>query len=133
MIELKNVYDKVFLTIDTNLLNRWVEATWYGYPTEENLRTGVAAYTQALANTKANHILIDAREMIGTWEHSLKWMLEDWAPLAAQMGLEYYALVVAPETFAEEAAMNMQENLYSFRAKVFNDLEKAKVWLKNQG
>jgi hypothetical protein len=41
--------------------------------------------------------------------------------------------VVAPETFAEDAAHNMKENLYSFKAKVFNDLDKAKIWLKSQG
>ncbi|MHC2991005.1 hypothetical protein OB13_05185 [Pontibacter sp. HJ8] len=129
---LTNAFGSVYLTIELDTLNRWVYVNWIGYPTEENMKTGVSAYTEVLTNIDYSSILLDTRLMIGTWEHSLNWMLYDWAPEAASAGLEYYAMVVQPETFAEATADDFLSKVTAFEAQVFEDMEEAKDWLRTK-
>ena len=46
--ELRNSFGRVFLTIDVNDQKKWVHVNWMGYLTEDNIKTGAIAYTQAL-------------------------------------------------------------------------------------
>ncbi|AMM50946.1 hypothetical protein TH61_06775 [Rufibacter sp. DG15C] len=127
--ELVNAFGNVFLTITLDHENRWITAKWQGYSTEESIKTGLEAYTQALESADFHSMLIDTRAMVGSWHHSLGWMLEEWAPQAARAGLQYYAMVVEPESFAEASADSFYEQVRYFKAKVFEDLESAKNWL----
>ncbi len=126
--ELKNAFGKVYLTVEVDTLNRWVYANWIGYSTEASIKAGVIMYTELLG-ADLNCMLIDTRSMIGTWDHSLEWMLSKWAPRAAKAGLAYYALVANPGTFAESTADDFHARVSLFQARVFDDMEAAKDWL----
>lgn len=126
----KNAFGSTYLTIELDTLNRWVCVEWIGYSTEEYVKKGVAAYTDVLTNIDYSCILIDTRLIIGTWEHSMNWMLNEWGPAAARAGLEYYALVVRPETFAEATADNFYAKVTAFKVNVFEDIKEAKDWLR---
>ncbi|QHL88219.1 STAS/SEC14 domain-containing protein [Nibribacter ruber] len=130
--ELVNAFGNTFLTITQDHENRWIRADWQGYSTEEAIKTGMTAYTQALEQSHLHAMLIDTRQMAGSWSHSLDWMLEEWAPQAARAGLQYYALLVEPESFAEASADAFYEQVRYFKAKVFEDLESAENWLQRR-
>ncbi|AKQ47016.1 hypothetical protein TH63_17410 [Rufibacter radiotolerans] len=127
--ELINAFGNVYLTITLDQENRWIHAQWQGYSTEDSIKTGIEAYTQLLEQGDFHSILVDTRLIIGSWNHSLDWILEEWAPQAARAGLQYYAMVVQPETFAEASADAFYEQVRYFKAKVFDDIEAAENWL----
>ncbi|WP_181304871.1 STAS/SEC14 domain-containing protein [Rufibacter sp. XAAS-G3-1] len=128
--ELVNAFGNVYLTISLDHENQWIQASWQGYSTPEMVRSGMEAYTEALEKADYNAMLIDTRDMVGSWSHSLDWTLEEWSPQAAKAGLQYYALVVKPETFAEATADAFYANVQSFEAEVFADLATARAWLR---
>ncbi|EJF08140.1 MULTISPECIES: hypothetical protein [Pontibacter] len=128
--ELKNPFGRVYLTIEVNAKNRWVHVNWMGYLTEENIKTGAQAYTDALAEAGYNCVLNDTRLIIGGWDHSLSWVLNEWSPRAARAGLKYFAMITTPETFAESTAASFYNNLKAFTAKVFDDKNSAEEWLR---
>ena len=128
--ELKNPFGRVYLTIEVDDLNKWVHVNWMGYLTEENIKTGAKAYTEALADAGYKCVLNDTRLIVGGWDHSLDWVLNDWAPRAARAGLKHFAMIVTPETFGESTASTFYENLKAFQAKVFDDKTKAEDWLR---
>jgi len=100
------------------------------YLTEDNIKSGAIAYTNALAEAKYNCVLNDTRLILGSWNHSLKWVLNDWAPRASQAGLKHFAMITTPETFAESTASAFYAKLKSFRAQVFDSKSKAEDWLR---
>ncbi|WP_187263553.1 STAS/SEC14 domain-containing protein [Pontibacter beigongshangensis] len=130
--ELNNPFGRVYLTIEVDHKNKWVHVNWMGYLTEENVKNGALAYTKALADAGYHSVLNDTRLIIGGWTHSLEWVLNDWAPRAAQAGLQYFAMITTPETFAGSTAAAFYENLKSFQASVFDDRAKAEDWLRQK-
>ncbi|WP_192823131.1 STAS/SEC14 domain-containing protein [Rufibacter sp. LB8] len=127
--ELTNSFGKVYLTIKTDAVNKWVQVSWKGYLTPENLRTGAKAYVEVLQQANFNRVLNDTRAVIGSWDHSIDWVLNEWAPKAAQAGLRYFAMVAAPESLADTTAGDFSKKLVSFKAEVFQDLQAAQAWL----
>ncbi|WP_276496359.1 STAS/SEC14 domain-containing protein [Pontibacter litorisediminis] len=128
--ELVNPFGRVYITIDTNSKNKWVHVKWMGYLTEENIKAGAAAYTKALADAGYNCVLNDTRLIIGSWDHSMNWVVNEWAPRAARAGLKHFAMITTPETFAGSSAANFYNSLKAFEAKVFDDISEAQAWLR---
>jgi hypothetical protein len=128
--ELKNAFGRVYLTIENDKLNRWIHVNWMGYLTADNIKTGAAAYTAALAEAGYSCVLNDTRLILGSWDHSLDWVLNEWGPNAANAGLKHFAMVTTPETFAESTASNFYENITAFTVQKFDDMQDAKTWLQ---
>lgn len=128
--ELKNAFGKVFLTIEVDTRNRWVHVNWIGYLTADNIKTGAAAYTVALQRAGFSCVLNDTREVVASWGHSLDWVLHDWSPSAARAGLRHFAMVTDSGTFAGSTAADFYTNLTAFQAEVFDDMGKARNWLR---
>ncbi|PVY37937.1 STAS/SEC14 domain-containing protein [Pontibacter virosus] len=129
-LDLKNPFGRTYLTIQVDAKNRWVHVNWMGYLTEENVKTGAQAYTDALAEAGYTCVLNDTRLIIGGWDHSLQWVLNDWSPRAARAGLKHFAMITTPETFAESTASTFYINLKAFSVKVFDDKNSAEEWLR---
>lgn len=128
--ELKNVFGKVFLTITVNREKRWVHTNWIGYLTEDNVKAGALAYTQAVKEAGFNCVLNDTRQIVGGWDHSLDWVLNEWAPQAARAGIQHFAMIVSRETLAESTASAFYSSLKAFEAKVFDNIADAEDWLR---
>lgn len=128
--ELTNPFGRVFLTFEEDAQNRWVYTNWMGYLTAENVKTGANAYTAALERAKFNCVLNDTRLIIGSWDHSIEWVVNEWAPRAARAGLKYFAMLATPETFADSSALSFAEKLTSFEVEIFEDMGAAREWLR---
>ncbi|MCC9165381.1 STAS/SEC14 domain-containing protein [Pontibacter harenae] len=128
--ELKNSFGRVFLKIEKDERNKWIHVNWMGYLTAENIKTGAIAYTEELAKSGYNCVLNDTRLILGSWDHSLDWVVNEWAPRAARAGLKHFAMIVTPETFAESTASNFYSRLKAFQTQVFDERPKAEEWLK---
>jgi hypothetical protein len=131
MQELKSSLGKVFLTIETDLTNRWIWVTWQGYLTAANIQEGARAYTAALAEAGLSCVLNDTRLVRGPWDHSMDWVINEWAPSAAQAGLRHFAMITTPETLAEGSAAAFYAQLTAFQTRVFDNLDTAQRWLQS--
>ena len=128
--ELKSSLGKVYLTIETDNENRWIFTDWQGYLTAENIKTGAKAYTDALAKSGFCCVLNDTSSVRGPWDHSMDWVINEWAPNAAKAGLQHFALISTPETLADGSAANFYAQLTAFEAHVFDNMADAKSWLR---
>lgn len=130
--ELKSALGRVYLTINKDWENRWIVTEWQGYLTAENIRAGTRAYTAALNKAGFSCILNDKRAVRGPWDHSMEWVVNEWAPDAAQAGLEHFALVSTPDTLADGSAATFYAQLTAFNAAVFHNLADARAWLRSR-
>ncbi len=127
--ELKSALGRVYLTIETDLENRWIFTDWQGYLTADNIKEGARAYTAALAKSGFSGVLNDTRSVRGPWDHSMDWVINEWAPNAARAGLRHFAMVTTPATLAEGSAANFYAQLTAFEGAVFDNLVDARAWL----
>jgi len=128
--ELKSALGRVYITIETDADNRWIFVDWQGYLTADNIKEGARAYTAALARSGFSCVLNDTRSVRGPWDHSMDWVINEWAPNAAQAGLRHFAMISTPETLADGSAANFYAQLTAFRGEVFDNLVDARRWLR---
>ncbi len=128
--ELKSSLGRVFLTITTDEANRWIFVDWQGYLTADNIKNGAKAYTEALAKAGYSCVLNDTRSVRGPWDHSMDWIINEWAPNAAKAGMRHFAMVTTPQTLAEGSAANFYAQLTAFEGAVFDNLADARHWLQ---
>ncbi|GGK59290.1 STAS/SEC14 domain-containing protein [Rufibacter glacialis] len=127
--ELVNPFGRVYLTIKEDPQHRLIYVNWMGYLTEENIKTGARAYTNALAEAGFHCVLNDTRLIIGSWDHSMDWVVNDWAPNAAKAGLKRIAMLANPESLGESSASTFLSEVKAFEAKSFDNLDSARKWL----
>ena len=130
--ELKNALGRVYLTVEVDPQNRWVATDWMGYLTNESIKTGARAYTDALAKSGYQCVLNDTRKVLGPWDHSMDWVINEWAPNAAAAGLRYFAMISTPESMADSSAATFYAQLKSFEARVFPNEVEAIAWLRQK-
>lgn len=128
--ELKNIFGKVFITINADAKNRWVHTNWVGYLTQDNIKKGALAYTDMIKETGFSCVLNDTTEVLGSWDHSLDWVINEWAPQAAAAGIRHFALITSPESFAETSASSFHANNKEFEVRVFDNRTGAMAWLR---
>jgi hypothetical protein len=129
MQELKSSLGRIYLTIEADQENRWIHVIWQGHLTASNIQDGARAYTAALAQAGFSCVLNDTRLVSGPWDHSMDWVVNEWAPNAAKAGLRHFAMITTPETLAEGSAAAFYAQLTAFEARVFDTLESARQWL----
>ena len=130
--ELKSSLGRVYLTIETDYENRWIFTDWQGYLTAENIKQGAQAYTVALKKAGFSCVLNDTRSVRGPWDHSMDWVINEWAPNAATAGLRNFALISTPETLADGSAANFYAHLTAFEGHVFDNMADARHWLRGK-
>ena len=128
--ELKSPTGRVFITIETDQENRWIAVNWMGYLTADSIKAGAHAYTAALAESGFSCVLNDTRAVRGPWDHSLEWVINEWAPNAAAAGLKHFAMISEPASLADGSAAKFYAQLTAFQGKVFSELDPARAWLR---
>ena len=128
--KLKNAFGKVYLTIEVDIVNRWVHTNWFGHLTEESVKTGTEAYTQAVKESGFNCVLNDSRKVLGSWDHSIEWALREWVPQAVYAGIKYFALIAKPGSFSEESAATLTSRINVFDMRIFENKTDAVEWLR---
>jgi hypothetical protein len=128
--ELKNAFGKVFITIVTDRANRWVHTNWVGYLTEENIKAGALAYTNAVKEAGFCCVLNDTSQVVGSWDHSLDWVVNQWAPQAARAGVRHFAMITNQESFAASTAKHFFTGLKAFEVEIFDNRKQAEEWLQ---
>jgi hypothetical protein len=91
---------------------------------------GALAYTEAIKETGYSCVLNDTSNVLGGWDHSLDWVVNQWGPQAANAGIKHFALITNPASFAGLSAENFFESLKAFQVKIFDNIPDAAMWLR---
>jgi hypothetical protein len=132
--ELKNTFDKTYLSIEYDQARQCYYNRWRGYITSDNIVEGSSTYLELLASSPCPRLLTDNRRVVGSWQEALDWLAKHWAPQASSIGLRWLAIVVSPGSFAVDTAEELQKRLASIplEVRVFADLQTSKEWLESQ-
>lgn len=132
LTELINGFGKVYLRIDYDAANHWVYNEWVGYQTYVGIVAGADACLLPLAKHGCACLLNDNRQVIGPWDHTVEWIVTDWAPRAIAGGLTHFANVVSAEALAASSAQAMALGLHGqLQMHLFADIELARQWLRD--
>lgn len=126
-----NIFGKVFLTVELDKENKWVHNDWVGYLTMDNVKSGALAYLDTIKEAGISCVLNDNSRVLGSWDHSLDWSVNEWTPLAVRAGVKHFALIVSPDSLAEPSASAFSSFITGFEARVFSNITDAKAWLRN--
>lgn len=130
--ELTNIFGNVFLTIEEDRKNRWVYNDWIGYLTMDNVKTGAITYLDTVRESGYSKVLNSNVNVLGSWEHSIEWVLNDWEPMAAKSGIKHFAMIVSENSMTEPSALHFAELIKDFEVKLFHDKAEAEHWLRLQ-
>jgi hypothetical protein len=129
--ELKSSLGRPFITIEDDVENGWVSVDWAGYLTPDSIKAGAAAYIAAVAAAGLHCVLNDTRKVLGPWDHSLEWVLNEWAPNATAAGIRYFAMISTPDSMADASAAKFYAQLKGFEVRIFGTGEDGKAWLRS--
>jgi hypothetical protein len=128
--ELTNIFGNVFLRVKADTENKWVHNDWIGYLTMENVKKGALEYLEVVKETGLECVLNDNSKVLGSWDHSIEWVKDEWEPLAAKAGIRHFAMIVSQNSLTESSATTFEHMIKAFEVKVFHDKDKAGQWLK---
>jgi hypothetical protein len=128
---LSNDFDKVFITTHHDKMNGWVYNNWVGYQTYVGIVAGADNCLHLIRAHACPYLLNDNREVLGTWDHTVEWIVTNWAPRAIEAGLTHFANVVSHESMAAQSAEAMRLGIEGqLHMRMFGDMAEAQDWLR---
>lgn len=113
-------------------INNWVFSRWYGFVSKHNLIGSANSTLQLLLETNCPNLLIDHRDVHGTWADITDWLQNIWLPGVLQAGLQKYAHVALPGSYSVMHAESLFARIHGkLEMMIFSDLEDAQIWLKS--
>ena len=109
-------------------------SVWSGFVTKKMLVKGGIDSLQLLSKLRCTSLLVDHRNIHGTWADMSDWEINIWLPNALQSGLTKYALVAFPGSYSVMAAEGLFLHLHTssqLEMMIFSDVEEAKKWLNS--
>ena len=107
---------------------------WAGFVSKKMLIKGGMDSLNLLSRLRYTNLLVDHRNIHGTWADMSDWEINIWLPNALQAGLTKYALVAYPGSYSVMAAESLFLHLNTYpqlEMMIFSDVEEAKKWLNS--
>ncbi|MEJ8801425.1 hypothetical protein [Pontibacter sp. H249] len=129
--EVINAFGKIYYKIEYKEDLNIVQADWYGFTTEQDLKRAVIAGLQLHEHTHCPFRLNDNTEFTGPWANAVGWLEKEWLPRAYASGIRYLAHVARPSSFGEAAGEALQVGKIgsTIEVKIFHNKEDAIQWL----
>ena len=133
-LQIENAFGKVYYKIEYKKDLDIVQADWFGFATNQDLKKAVIAGLQLHEQTRCPFRLNNNTEFTGPWADAVSWLEEEWLPRAYKSGIRYLAHVARPSSFGEAAGEALQVGKIgsTIEVKMFNNIEDALQWLKSK-
>ena len=129
--KLRNSFGEVYVTIEINEELNCIQDTWTNsFETQENFKNALEIIVALLEKYKLTKWLADHREMKGSWDFNRNWMVNELMPKAKKAGLMFEAIVIPNQIFSKLSTVETISLLEGYEIRQFDDIEKAKNWLK---
>ncbi|QMU29149.1 hypothetical protein [Adhaeribacter radiodurans] len=126
-----NLVKKPFIAIELDTENEWLYINWLGSANPETGIAGCEDIIQALEKYPVQKILNDNRNLTGSWEDGINWLLQSWFPRFLGVGCFYIAWVQSSCPKGQASlGQALQHEIPNVSVLVFDDLETAASWLK---
>jgi len=132
----QTLVQKAFIELALHPENKWLYANWIGTPTIEQVKEGLEDILTAFKEHHIHYLLNDNRQLTGTWSGAMEWIVEDWAPRAAQSGWKAVAFIYSPDVFAQFSVDSLMvagdAETSAVAQKSFRGIQEAIDWLDYQ-
>ncbi len=126
-----NASGSVYATVGYDERNNCVYDSWEGmFGTQDNFKRVLSYVSEVIEEKKATRWLADLRKMNGSFDGSKEWIIRDLIPKVTSAGLLYQAIVLPQNVFSKLSAKDTITRISKFEIRQFDDIDKAKSWLK---
>ncbi|QNF34835.1 hypothetical protein HUW51_19660 [Adhaeribacter swui] len=126
-----SVIKKDYIEINYNSENEWLYVNWIGTPSHESSMAGCEDILRTLAKYPVFKIINDNRNVAGSWDKGISWVIRSWLPRFMRLGYFYMAWVQSPCPESQKSLQqSLSHELPNMTILVFEDLETAAAWLK---
>ncbi len=104
---------------------------WIGYRSDEQIIEVLTGhFLELFAKHRCKKMLIDNRQMTGSFAALNSWLSETYMPQLISLGLEYNAVVYPDNVFSQLAVEDWDQKVVGFENRSFPSLDQALIWLR---
>jgi PAS domain S-box-containing protein len=123
-------YQDDSIRVSYNRAKNRLDVDWDGFHDLDSVKQGCMMMLEILINNKADKLLNDNTQVLGTWSEAADWAGTEWLPMMEKAGLKYFAWIVSASAFSHLSAKKsidvMQGNVLT---RFFTEVEVAEEWL----
>lgn len=132
VVKNEEFYQDASITIAFNEEKNRLDVNWEGFQDLSSVKHGGMMMLEILSNNKAEKLLNDNTNVLGTWSEASDWAGKEWLPMMEKAGLKYFAWIFSPSAFSQLSAKKsvdvMQGNVLT---QFFTDIKAAEDWLES--
>jgi hypothetical protein len=128
-------YESDFVSVLYHEEENYIQVVWLGAPSLEKVKVGLQEVLSGVQLTKCKQVLMDNRQVKGSWASANEWIVSQWTPLSLKAGLDKVAFVVADNLLVKVSIDNLRQKLVNQKhikgekIAIFKTEEEAKAWL----
>jgi hypothetical protein len=124
------LYQQSNIEIFWNEEEQWLHVRWLGNQTSNEVQRDCEQMLRLLAAKNADSVLNDMTMVDSAIVGLGDWQAREWFPKMRGAGLQYFAWLYSPARVAQLAPDAALEAGMPGRARIFDDPEEAKTWLR---
>ncbi|BDD05402.1 hypothetical protein [Aureibacter tunicatorum] len=121
--------------VDINYLeeDNLISVNWKGYQTLETIQNGMEELIKCFQEFSTGCLLIDNRQIKGTWTMANDWIVTDWTPRAKKFGYHSAAFIFSDDVFSRFSIKRyIEEYNDGIYMQSFSEEENAIKWLNEK-
>jgi|GEM_PF-537890 len=122
-----------YATISFNEDVKCPQDIWTGsFGTQENFQKVLIKLVDVMEDTKSSKLLTDVSQMVGSFDSSREWIVQENIPKLIRKGLRYHAVVIPKNIFSKLSIKDYSQQVAGLEIMQFGDKEEAIKWLKSK-
>lgn len=128
--ELRKANGHIYFEAQRQPDNAYIYVNWIGIQSIEMVIMGANQLLGLLRDQSCPAVLNSNQELIGPWHDGALYLGNKWAPQAQQLGVMYFAHVLAPGVYGQSSFQKFyQAGQQYLQIKTFTTLPDAAAWL----
>ncbi|KAA5540562.1 hypothetical protein [Adhaeribacter rhizoryzae] len=130
--ELKKANGNTFFEAERKADNAYIHVNWIGIQSLEMVLLGASQLLHMLRAQPCPAILNSNKELIGPWHDGASFLGSKWALQAKNLGLAYFAHVMAPGVYGQSSFQNFYQFGHQYlQIETFTTDAEAEAWLRS--
>jgi hypothetical protein len=122
-----------YATISFNEEAKCPQDIWRGsFGTQGNFQKVLIKLIDVMEDTKSSKLLTDVSQMVGSFDSSREWIVQENIPKLIRNGLRHHAVVIPKNIFSKLSVKDYSQQVAGLEIMQFGDREEAIKWLKSR-
>jgi len=133
LVDSVNKTNQVFHTIDLTYAKEGIMFhSWIGYRTNDQLKQVLDGhFAKIYEQQKFKKMVIEISRMSGSFDEANDWMATYFMPKLVRLGLQYSAVVLPANVFAQVSTEEWNKKVGGFTTRNFGSANEALAWLRS--